>query len=53
MFLSNILILSCLIMLYIIEENILVVICFSKKETLKSQFKESFKTNGKQRIIMP
>ena len=40
-------------MLYIIEENILVVIGFSKEETLKSHFKESFKVNGKQRIIMP
>ena len=48
MFLSKILILSSMIILYIVEENI-----FVAKEILKCHIKDCFKINGKQRILMP
>ena len=40
---------SCMIIYYIVEENIFVVFVY----TLLSQTKDSFKTNGKQTIKMP
>ena len=46
-----------MIILYIVEENIFVVIVyiqsFSAEEILKGLIKDCFKVNGKQRIIMP
>ena len=56
MFLSKILILSGMIILSIVKENIFVVIVykvFSSEEILKIHIKDCFKINGKQRIIMP
>ena len=56
MFLSKISIHSCIIILYTMEEKHFCPYClqvFSKEEILKSQIKDCFKINGKQKIIMP
>ena len=55
MFLSKILILSCMIILYIVEENIFVIIVYKLlvQKILKRHVKDCFKINGKQRVIMP
>ena len=56
MFLLKTLLLSCIIILYIVEKNI---ICryflqtFSIEEILKFHIKDCFKINIKQRITMP
>ena len=55
MFLPKFLILYCMIMLYIVEENMFFQYClqaFSSEEILKSHIKDCLKVNGKQRIIM-
>ena len=55
MFLLNILIHSCIIILYTVEK----IFCryclqsFSTEETLKRHIKDRFKTNSIQEIIMP
>ena len=51
MFLSKILILSCMIIHYIAEESIFVDI--ATEEILKRHIKDCFKINDKQRITMP
>ena len=56
MFLLKILILSSIIILYIMEENIFCRYClqsFNIEEILKCHIKDCFKINGKQKIIMP
>ena len=56
MFLSKILILSCMIIYCSMEKNIFCRYClqaFSTEEILKYHIKICFKTNVKQRIIMP
>ena len=56
MFLLKALLLSCIIILYIVEKNI---ICryflqtLSTEEILKFHIKDCFKINSKQRITMP
>ena len=54
MFLSMILIRSCII-IFCIAENFCryCLQAFSTEEILKHHIKDSFKINGKQRIIMP
>ena len=52
--LIKILILSCRIILYIVEENIFVVIVYKlSEELLKSHIKDCIEINGKQRDVMP
>ena len=56
MFLSKILLRSCMIIHYIFEENIFCCFylqAFSTEEILKHHIKDCFKINGKQRIMMP
>ena len=55
MFILRILIFSCIIVLYVVVNNIFVVIAYkhSVQEILKCHIKDCFKINGKQRIIMP
>ena len=54
MFLSKILILSCMITLYIAEEKIFVVVVYKlwAKEILKRHIKDCLKINRKKGIIM-
>ena len=54
MFLSKILILSCIILVYIVEKSIFVVIVWklSTEEIVKSDVNDCFKINGKQLIQM-
>ena len=52
MFLLKILILSCIIILYIIEK-FFCCLHASTEEILKRQIKDWFKINGKQRNIIP
>ena len=44
---------SCMIIHYIVEENIFVVIAYITEEILKRHVKDSFKINGKQMTKMP
>ena len=39
-----------MVILYVVEENIFVIIAFSTKEILK---RHMYKINGKQRVIIP
>ena len=55
MFLSKILILSCMIILYMVDKTFLSILftSFQLEEILNSHIKDCFKINGKQRIIIP
>ena len=54
MFLSKILILSCMIIFYIVEENICAVelVSLLYRRNIEKHIKNCFKVNCKQRIIM-
>ena len=56
MFLSKILIDSCIIIPYIIEKNIFCRYClqdFSTEEIIKGTIKDCFRVNGKQKFAIP